>query len=136
MCVRKSAASLVIRSSIVPSKKRACRLTQRVPRPALRFVDVRQRLAGLHPGLHLILRRAFRLNLPGMKGAVLGQFAVGQSLRAVLEGVGERIGAVVSDGQAALVLNQDEDGLGAEVLDGAGFDVAADADPRAVSLIT
>src|SRR5438552_11359063 len=89
----------------------------------LALVDVRQGLARFHSRLGLILRRTFRLNLRGKESAVVPELAVGERLSAVLEGVGERIAALVGHSQAARVLHENEDDLLAGSLDGPGLDV-------------
>src|SRR5579871_6847509 len=54
-------------------------------------------------GLGFILRRAFGLNLPGMKDLVAVEFAISEGLRAILEGIGEGVGTGVGDLDALLI---------------------------------
>src|SRR5580692_7766303 len=58
--------------------------------------------------LGFVFGSAFRLNLAGMKDPVASHAAVGQSLRAVAEGVRERVGAGVGYFELPLVLRERE----------------------------
>src|SRR5579871_652151 len=86
--------------------------------------------------LGLVFRGAFCLNLGRAEDAILIEFAVGESLRAVFEGVGKWIAAGVGDLQFHLVLDQGELHLFADPFDGAAFDIPAHTQFLAVGLVS
>src|SRR5581483_660848 len=83
----------------------------------------------------LVFGRALGLDPVRLEGAVAGQAGIGQSRGAVLERVGQRIDAAIDDVQPARILLEREANLAATADNGAGDDVAADAQPLAFGAI-
>src|SRR5262249_32040201 len=75
-------------------------------------------------GLGSIFRSAFSLDLRGVEGAVRAHLAFGQSLRAVAEGVGQRLTSGVDDVELLVLADQRESDFASPALDGILLDVA------------
>src|SRR5580700_4580961 len=74
-----------------------------------------------------VLRGALGLKLRGVEDAVAAVGADGEGLGIVLEGVGWGFGTLVLDPKSLVELDESEGGAGADALDGAGLNVACDA---------
>src|SRR5580704_4465127 len=101
-----------------------------VARRRLRLGHVLGRLGGLRSVrrssvlLWRIFRSALGLQLFGMEHAIVGEAAVGQGLRLILESVGRGLGAGVIDWQALILLDQHELHVRADALDRSRLHVA------------
>ena len=82
-----------------------------------------------------VLGGALGLELHGVEDAVAAVGADGKGLGVVLEGVGRGLGALVLDAESLVELDEGEGGAGADALDGAGLDVAGDAEMAGVGLV-
>src|SRR6185437_532192 len=82
-----------------------------------------------------ILGSALGLKLGGVEDAVVAEGSDGEGLGVVLECVGRRVFAFVVDVELIGVLDQNELGVGAGLVDGAGLDVSGDAQVARVGLV-
>src|ERR1035441_765107 len=104
---------------------------------ALALIDIRRGLAGRQlPRLGFVLRGALGLNLGGAEHAILVEFAVGEGLGAVAEGIRQGIAARVRHFQFQLILNQHKLHLAAGALDRPALHVTPHAEPFSVRLVS
>src|SRR5579871_6729468 len=87
------------------------------------------------PGFDFIFRSALGLDFGGSENPVFIEFSISQRLGPVLESVGKRLGTRVGHFEAELVLDQGELNFLANPVNRTRFDIAANPDLLAVSLI-
>ena len=70
-----------------------------------------------------------------MENSVTSVGADGESLGVILEGVGWGLGSLIGDAESLALFEKRKGGVGADVVDASGLDVAGDAEMASVGFV-